>query len=147
MASATRVVTHLASHAPITSGLRAATTRRVYKNAFSHRSFQASPRRGYASDSPPRGPSVVGYSLMFGSLIITVGAAGWYVQKNDWEGGRLKPKESSAAGESKGVFAPKKEDYQQIYNAIAKRLDEKEDYDDGSYGPVILRLAWHCSGT
>ena len=24
---------------------------------------------------------------------------------------------------------------------------EAEDYDDGSYGPVLVRLAWHCSGT
>ena len=24
---------------------------------------------------------------------------------------------------------------------------EKEDYDDGSYGPVFVRLAWHASGT
>ena len=147
MTSAARAANHFASHAPITCGLRAATTRRVYNHAFSHRPFQASPRRGYASDSPRRGPSAFGYSLMFGSIVITAGAAVWYVQKNDWEGGKLKAKESSAAGESKGAFVPKKEDYQQIYNAIAKRLDEKEDYDDGSYGPVVLRLAWHCSGT
>jgi cytochrome c peroxidase len=26
-------------------------------------------------------------------------------------------------------------------------LEEKDDYDDGSYGPVLLRLAWHASGT
>lgn len=24
---------------------------------------------------------------------------------------------------------------------------EKDDYDDGSYGPVLVRLAWHASGT
>ena len=29
----------------------------------------------------------------------------------------------------------------------AKRLEEKDDYDDGSYGPVLVRLAWHASGT
>lgn len=52
-----------------------------------------------------------------------------------------------SSGESRGVFTPKKEDYQQVYNGIAKLLEEKDDYDDGSYGPVIVRLAWHCSGT
>lgn len=52
-----------------------------------------------------------------------------------------------SSGETRGLFTPKKEDYQEVYNAIAKLLEEKDDYDDGSYGPVIVRLAWHCSGT
>lgn len=26
-------------------------------------------------------------------------------------------------------------------------MDENAGYDDGSYGPVLLRLAWHTSGT
>lgn len=42
---------------------------------------------------------------------------------------------------------PKPEDYQTVYNYIAKLLEEHDEYDDGSYGPVVLRLAWHCSGT
>ncbi|CAE6416268.1 unnamed protein product [Rhizoctonia solani] len=42
-------------------------------------------------------------------------------------------------------FVPKKEDYQKVYNRIAEILDA--DYDDGSYGPVFVRLAWHSSGT
>ena len=44
-------------------------------------------------------------------------------------------------------FTPQKSDYQQVYNHIAKLLEERDEYDDGSYGPVILRLAWHTSGT
>lgn len=49
--------------------------------------------------------------------------------------------------QSLGLFEPTPEDYQKVYNAIAKQLWEKDDYDDGSYGPVLLRLAWHASGT
>ena len=30
--------------------------------------------------------------------------------------------------------------------SIAALLDDG-DYDDGSYGPVLVRLAWHASGT
>ncbi|KAF9163358.1 heme peroxidase [Actinomortierella ambigua] len=37
-------------------------------------------------------------------------------------------------------------DYQKVYNAIAELLED-DNYDDGSYGPVFLRLAWHSSGT
>lgn len=34
-----------------------------------------------------------------------------------------------------------------MYDEIAHLLVENDDYDDGSYGPVLFRLAWHCSGT
>jgi len=36
------------------------------------------------------------------------------------------------------------------YNAVRqdiKALLDNYDYDDGSYGPVLVRLAWHASGT
>jgi cytochrome c peroxidase len=45
------------------------------------------------------------------------------------------------------IFTPRFEDYQRVYDQIAKRLEEHDEYDDGSYGPVLLRLAWHASGT
>jgi catalase (peroxidase I) len=44
------------------------------------------------------------------------------------------PKPSSAPG-----------DYEAVKKAIADLLDA--DYDDGSYGPVFIRLAWHASGS
>eukprot|EP00842_Homolaphlyctis_polyrhiza_P006226 jgi/Hompol1/6604/HPOL_000601-RA len=36
--------------------------------------------------------------------------------------------------------------YQEVYNAIATAMDNS-DYEDGSYGPVLVRLAWHAAGT
>ena len=40
----------------------------------------------------------------------------------------------------------KQPNYQQIYNDVANVL-ENVDYEDGSFGPILVRLAWHCSGT
>ncbi|KAI8641216.1 heme peroxidase [Parasitella parasitica] len=57
-------------------------------------------------------------------------------------------KEPTNKPDSSKKTAPEKEiNYQQVYNDIAELLDSNEDYDDGSYGPVLLRLAWHSSGT
>lgn len=37
--------------------------------------------------------------------------------------------------------------YQKVYNAIAQKLIDVDDIDDGSYGPLLVRLAWHNSGS
>ena len=113
--------------------------------------FQSSSHRSYATGPAPRGPwsfSVVG----FGAILAATIGGGFYIKSvidANPAGSAPSTKQSSAAGESKipTPFVPKKEDYQQVYNEIARRLEEKDDYDDGSYGPVIVRLAWHCSGT
>jgi catalase (peroxidase I) len=39
-----------------------------------------------------------------------------------------------------------KVDYNQVREDI-KNILNKEGYDDGSYGPVFIRLAWHAAGT
>ena len=42
--------------------------------------------------------------------------------------------------------APKALDYQAVYNSIASILDNV-NHDDGSLGPILLRLSWHAAGT
>lgn len=44
------------------------------------------------------------------------------------------------------AYQPKQEDYQKVYNAIASTFDD-ENYDDGSWAPVVLRMCWHNCGT
>jgi len=41
---------------------------------------------------------------------------------------------------------PQQVDYAAVRKAIADILD-KDNYDDGSIGPVLVRLAWHAAGT
>jgi cytochrome c peroxidase len=38
-------------------------------------------------------------------------------------------------------------DYALVKQAVAALLEANPDYDDGSYGPLLVRLAWHTSGT
>jgi cytochrome c peroxidase len=74
-------------------------------------------------------------SLAVGVLYsATVGAIVYYLCAQYIIRGRGNPK-------------PSREDYQRVYNEIASRLGEDDDYDDGSYGPILVRLAWHASGT
>lgn len=98
-----------------------------------------SQRRGYASE-PSKSSSSSG--LLIGVGALALGGAGYYLYTQG-NGSLL----SGSSGETKGLFTPKFEDYQKVYDEVAKRLEEKDDYDDGSYGPVLVRLAWHASGT
>jgi len=52
----------------------------------------------------------------------------------------------AAAVEGKLGLRRGKDEYQKVYDAIAESLDV-ESYDDGSVAPVLIRLAWHASGT
>lgn len=89
-------------------------------------------RRGYASQTQ----NAAGRSntLLYGSIAtVILGGIGYsFYQK------------SPAPPKS---FTPTASDYQNVYDAVAQRLIDEDDYDDGSYGPVVLRLGWHASGT
>jgi cytochrome c peroxidase len=119
-----------------TSAFRASARNTAF--ALPRQTFRQQSRRGYASE--PAKSSSSGLFIGIGALAAAGGAYYFYTQGN---GSLL----SGSANETKGVFTPKFEDYQKVYNEVAARLEEKDDYDDGSYGPVLVRLAWHCSGT
>lgn len=132
-----------------------------------HQAFQTTSRRAYADGGPQTRrskTSVALYGIAFSTTIAVAGYATYYATQNQgaWDKSKdnakaeskstapkpeVKPEGKPEAQTSASSYAPKKEEYQKVYNAIAKRLDEKDDYDDGSYGPVLVRLAWHCSGT
>jgi cytochrome c peroxidase len=46
---------------------------------------------------------------------------------------------------SQNIFVPSKDDYQKVYNEIARLLLDMDEYDDGSYGPVSLLRRSHLN--
>lgn len=124
---------------PLTSSVKTTASRNT-RLGISCQPFRSS-RRGYSSEAGAKSSST---GLYWGAGVAALaGAGGYFFYKN---GGLTNLREGSA-GETRGIFTPTKEDYQRVYSEIARRLDEKDDYDDGSFGPVLVRLAWHCSGT
>lgn len=106
--------------------------------------FQQSSRRHYSSGpATPRSNT----TLIIGA---TAAAAflggGLYAYQSQGSAPEVHLKQGSG-GQAAGVFKPTVEDYQKVYDAVAKALWEHDEYEDGSYGPVVLRLAWHSSGT
>lgn len=130
MASTARTFARAAfKSSPSTSAFKTSTRNTAF--TLSRQAVRQQSRRAYSSEAPKSSSS--GIYLGVGALALAGGAGFYYYT----QGGAAEPK----------VFTPKFEDYQKVYNEIASRLEEKDDYDDGSYGPVLLRLAWHASGT
>ncbi|KAI1005127.1 Cytochrome c peroxidase [Podosphaera aphanis] len=133
MASSARILTRSAFK-PSPVSLR--TTPRSHAFATPKQSF-----RHYASRSTVSSASKFGPASYAAIIAGTIGlGTAFYYHKN----GSLP---LGSASETKTLTNPQFEDYQQVYNEIAKLLEEKDDYDDGSFGPVLVRLAWHASGT
>lgn len=145
MASSSKTFLRALRSTPTTSALRTTTTRRVAAQGP-----KLHPRRGYSSQASKAGSNAVAYG---GAAAALFAGAGFYAfnsrtQKlesalNDTAKAAVAEGQKTAAG----LITPAKEDYQKVYDAIAKRLVDEDDYDDGSYGPVLLRLGWHASGT
>ncbi|WWD04925.1 cytochrome c peroxidase, mitochondrial [Kwoniella europaea PYCC6329] len=113
-------------------------------------------RRRFASGgpevSPPPPPrsSSVPY-LLAGVGLAAAGAAYLFYGTDGTPRETAKELESTARGaaaaaEGKLGLRHSQKDYQKVYDRIAETLD-KEGYDDGSLAPVLIRLAWHSSGT
>lgn len=68
-----------------------------------------------------------------GALLVTAGASSYYFFNTAQQPtivGAIEKAKSNVG------LAPKKEDFQAVYDDIAQLLVEKSEYDDGSYGPV-----------
>ncbi|PPQ90636.1 hypothetical protein CVT25_006619 [Psilocybe cyanescens] len=112
--------------------------------------FRAKFARNFSSPPPPPAPEAKSSSS---GLYLGLGAAAagglayyFYATNSGKEAGTT-VKSGVQAAKVQANFVPTKEDYIKVYNKIAQVIDDAGEYDDGSYGPVLLRLAWHSSGT
>lgn len=135
MASAARTFTRALRATPVTSSIKRTAT-------FAPRTtFRQQARRGYADSASPKSGS---NTALIGGVVALLAAGGAYYAFGSES---MKVGSEKTGGAHTGIFVPSQEDYQKVYNEVAKRLVEHDDYDDGSYGPVLLRLGWHASGT
>ncbi|KAG0231727.1 heme peroxidase [Actinomortierella wolfii] len=96
--------------------------------------------RAYSSQPQKSGGG--GGSLVIAALSAAAGAGAYYFYAESQKS--TLPAVAAAAAPAETKKEPL--DYQKVYNAIAELLED-DNYDDGSYGPVFIRLAWHASGT
>ena len=95
-------------------------------------------KRTYSTEKTEQKTSGGGSRIIWIGAIGLIGAgAGYYLYSSN-TGGIL---EQTKAPEKQKTI-----DYQKIYNQIADVLEDN-DWDDGSHGPIFIRLAWHAAGT
>ncbi|KAI6021603.1 heme peroxidase [Pisolithus microcarpus] len=129
--------------------LRAPVRRAVFSTSVRGVEFRPKAYRRFTTEGPPPAPK--SNTALYASIAaFTAAAAGYYLYNSNSDTSReatTAVKSAVQSGKAATKFTPTKDDYQKVYNRIAELLDEAGDYDDGSFAPVVLRLAWHASGT
>lgn len=136
MASTARTLTRVAARASFRpSTVQSTTARHTLRRSYAS---------GPSTSSSSKAPLYIGLTAA-----ALAGGAGYYIYANNIDnlGAKADATAAQLASKLNVNFKPQQEDFQKIYDAVAKRLAEEDDYDDGSYGPVLLRLGWHASGT
>lgn len=107
-----------------------------------------------ASGSTARFSVASNYAFAFAGLTGASALAYYYTQNNNNGPNNNKNSNKALLGSAAGLNLAKTpegkgfEDYQKVYNAIAEKVREEDDADEGAgrYG-LLTRLAWHSSGT
>ncbi|THH28380.1 hypothetical protein EUX98_g5799 [Antrodiella citrinella] len=105
--------------------------------------------RRFTTETPT--PKKSSNTLLYGGLgAAAIGGVAFYIYTSSSDTAKEASsavRSGAQAAKAAANFVPTKADYQKVYNRIAEVIDSAGEYDDGSYGPVLLRLAWHSSGT
>lgn len=156
MASTTRQLSRAFTKATSTSAPSAAlrTAVRSSRQNATRQFFQSSSRRQYSSSKSSR-PLENNASNYVGVTLVSalIGTGVYYLTASQQTTAAAIPEGMKASSKSDTPatittpFTPTQADYQRVYDTIAAKIWEQDDYDDGSYAPVLLRLAWHSAGT
>lgn len=111
-----------------------ASLRTTARFATPSHAYRAGARRGYSSQSGSSSSSGLIWGL--GAVVIGGGAGAYYYLN----GGDV----SAVTKKTSEDFSGSQADYQKVYDEIAKLLVEKDEYDDGSYGPVCVFWEERC---
>jgi cytochrome c peroxidase len=93
-----------------------------------------------APPPPPQKSSSTGL-ILAGIAAAGLGGGFFYYRKGD--GASAKESKTVTKTAATATF----EDYRNVYDAIAKKVEDEDEWDDGSYAPILLRIAWHSSGS
>lgn len=122
------------SATPVASSLRTNATSNA-RFFLPQQAFRSS-RRGYSSQAGGTKASSAGLFWGLGGLAAVGGLSTYLYKSEDVAGFHWK---KGSVGKTPGVFKPTKQDYQNVYNEIARLLVEKDDYDDGRPSPIRSR--------
>jgi cytochrome c peroxidase len=125
---------------------QAASTRTVacqQSRVFARLNSNTSSGSGESAPPPPPPPQRSSSTslILTGIVAVAAGAGYFYYTKSDGASAR----ESNSV--AKTAVTATFEDYQKVYDTIAKKLEDEDEYEDGSYAPILLRIAWHSSGS
>lgn len=131
--------------------LRVSTRRAAFSTVPSARGTPVrSAFRKYSTAPPPPEAKSSNTMVFAGIGLAALAGAGYYVYASSSDSAKeasTAVKSAVQAGKVITKFVPTKDDYQKVYNKVASTLEDDSEYDDGSFAPVLVRLAWHASGT
>ena len=113
------------------------------RNAWSMKTLAISRASGRWYSSGPQGARQAGVATQLAVAVVGAGL-GYYAYKEFYEKSASAAPASPAAVNVNAIQPV--EYYKKVAEEIANVL-ENPKYDDGSYGPLLVRLAWHASGT